>query len=98
MEIHLRFDLSARRSPTRMIAATGPLVPPSSIAPGMIWTQKQIDRANADDPAKVERYLDRQCIKELLEPADVARLALWLASDEARRCSGQTFILDGGVV
>ena len=32
------------------------------------------------------------------DPADVARMALWLASDEARRCSGQTFIIDGGVV
>lgn len=77
----------------------GPLrIRVNSIAPGMIWTQKQIDRARADDPAKFDRYLDRQCIKEHLQPEDVARLALWLASDEARRCAGQTFILDGGVV
>ena len=69
-----------------------------SIAPGMIWTQKQTARAKAEDPAKVQSYLDRQCIKELLEPADVARLALWLASSEARHCTGQTFVLDGGVV
>jgi D-xylose 1-dehydrogenase len=52
----------------------------------------------ADDPAKFERYLDRQCIKEHLAPADVARMALWLASSEARHCAGQTFIVDGGVV
>ena len=77
----------------------GPLnIRVNSIAPGMIWTPKQIARANQDDPAKFDRYLDRQCIKEHLEPADVARMALWLASDESRRCSGQTFILDGGVV
>ena len=77
----------------------GPLgIRVNSIAPGMIWTQKQIDRARADDPAKFDRYLDRQCIKEHLQPEDVARLALWLASEEARRCAGQTFILDGGVV
>ena len=68
------------------------------IAPGMIWTEKQSARAQADDPAKLARYLDRQCIKEPLDPADVARLALWLASDEARRCAGQTFVVDGGVV
>lgn len=68
------------------------------IAPGMIWTEKQSARAQADDPAKLARYLDLQCIKEPLDPADVARLALWLASDEARRCAGQTFVVDGGVV
>jgi D-xylose 1-dehydrogenase len=84
------------KSLARELGATGIRV--NSIAPGMIWTSKQIARAKADDPAKLERYLERQCIKELLEPADVARLALWLASDEARHCAGQTFILDGGVV
>ena len=70
----------------------------NSIAPGMIWTEKQIERAKADDPAKFQSYLDRQCIKHLLEPADIARLALWLASAESRHASGQTYILDGGVV
>lgn len=70
----------------------------NAIAPGMIWTQKQIDRAMADDPRKFERYLDRQCLKEHLEAADIARMALWLASGESRHCAGQTFIVDGGVV
>ncbi|MGL4324220.1 MAG: SDR family NAD(P)-dependent oxidoreductase [Beijerinckiaceae bacterium] len=70
----------------------------NAIAPGMIWTEKQIARAHADDPAKFARYLERQCIKEHLDAADVARLALWLASSESRRCAGQTFIVDGGVV
>jgi NAD(P)-dependent dehydrogenase (short-subunit alcohol dehydrogenase family) len=70
----------------------------NSIAPGMIWTEKQISRAKADDPAKFDRYLDRQCIKEHLDASDVARLALWLSSKESRRCAGQTFIVDGGVV
>lgn len=77
----------------------GPLgIRVNSIAPGMIWTDKQIARAKADDPAKFDRYLDRQCIKEHLDAADVARLALWLASAESRRCAGQTYIVDGGVV
>jgi NAD(P)-dependent dehydrogenase (short-subunit alcohol dehydrogenase family) len=68
------------------------------IAPGMIWTRKQTERAALTDPGKRESYLQRQCIKEPLDAGDVARLVVWLASGESRRCSGQTFIVDGGVV
>lgn len=70
----------------------------NSIAPGWVLTEKQVARANAEDPSKFKSYLDRQCLKEHLEPDDVARLALWLASGESRRCTGQTFVLDAGVV
>lgn len=70
----------------------------NSIAPGWVLTEKQIARAEATDPSKFQAYLDRQCLKEHLEPADIARLALWLASNESRRCTGQTFIVDAGVV
>jgi NAD(P)-dependent dehydrogenase (short-subunit alcohol dehydrogenase family) len=68
------------------------------IAPGWVLTEKQVARARATDPGKFDAYLQRQCLKEHIEPADIARLALWLASDESRRCTGQTFILDAGVV
>jgi NAD(P)-dependent dehydrogenase (short-subunit alcohol dehydrogenase family) len=70
----------------------------NSVAPGWVLTEKQIARANAEDPAKFKAYLDRQCLKEHLEPADVAKLALWLSSAESQRCTGQTFVLDAGVV
>lgn len=31
------------------------------------------------------------------EPADIAAMAVWLASDEARFVSGQFFTVDGGL-
>jgi D-xylose 1-dehydrogenase len=38
----------------------------------------------------------RQCLKDLVMPDDVARMALWLASDDSRMCSAQSFVVDGG--
>jgi D-xylose 1-dehydrogenase len=64
------------------------------IAPGRTMTE----RAQQDglDPAFVEQTLARQAVKSLVMPEDIARLALWLASDDARIMSGQTIIADGG--
>ena len=67
------------------------------IAPGWVLTPRQVNRAMATAPEKFAQYLDRQCLKEHLAPADIARLALWLAADDSR-LHGQTYILDGGVV
>jgi NAD(P)-dependent dehydrogenase (short-subunit alcohol dehydrogenase family) len=38
----------------------------------------------------------QQAIKERVEPADLAALVAFLASDDARLITGQTFICDGG--
>jgi NAD(P)-dependent dehydrogenase (short-subunit alcohol dehydrogenase family) len=40
--------------------------------------------------------MDRQCLKEKLYPADVARLVLWLAADDSRLVTSQSFVVDGG--
>lgn len=70
----------------------------NSIAPGWILTERQVVRAKAVYPEKFASYLDRQCLKEFLLPADVARMALWLTADDSRLVTGQTFVVDGGVV
>ena len=84
------------KSLARELGADGIRV--NCVAPGMIWTEKQTSRAARDDPAKLQSYLARQCIKEPLDADDVARMVLWLASAESRHCAGQTYIVDGGVV
>ncbi len=68
------------------------------IAPGWILTERQVTSAQATAPEKFAAYLERQCLKRHLAPDDVARLVLWLALDDSRMATGQTFILDGGVV
>jgi len=70
----------------------------NSIAPGWILTERQLNRAKAIYPDKFNDYLTRQCLKEFLLPPDVARMALWLSADDSRLVTGQTFVVDGGVV
>jgi NAD(P)-dependent dehydrogenase (short-subunit alcohol dehydrogenase family) len=37
-----------------------------------------------------------QVLKEKVYPADIARMALFLASDDSRLISAQNFVVDGG--
>jgi NAD(P)-dependent dehydrogenase (short-subunit alcohol dehydrogenase family) len=69
----------------------------NAIAPGWVLTERQKEKLR-DDPGKSVRYLERQCLKQHLQPFDIAELALWLCADESRLCTGQVFTLDGGVV
>ncbi|KMW58326.1 putative L-arabinose 1-dehydrogenase [Candidatus Rhodobacter oscarellae] len=70
----------------------------NAIAPGWILTDRQVSRARAVLTHKFEEYLQKQCLKEFLLPPDVARMALFLCADDSRMITGQTMIVDGGVV
>ena len=41
---------------------------------------------------------ERQCLKRRLMPEDVARVALFLASEESSAITGQSYVVDGGWV
>jgi len=83
------------KSLARELGADGIRV--NAIAPGWVITDRQRAKLDAD-PGKSARYLERQCLKRHLQPGDIAELALWLCADESRLCTGQTFVLDGGVI
>jgi len=38
----------------------------------------------------------RQCLKRRLVPDEIARFAIFLASDEASACTNQHYVVDGG--
>ena len=40
--------------------------------------------------------MQAQCLKEKLYPPDIARMVLWLASDDSRLVTAQNFVVDGG--
>jgi NAD(P)-dependent dehydrogenase (short-subunit alcohol dehydrogenase family) len=65
------------------------------IVPGAIATERQ--RALWLSPEKERQFLEQQCLKFRLSEDDVARTALFLASDEARGITGQNLIVDAGL-
>jgi D-xylose 1-dehydrogenase len=66
----------------------------NSVMPGWTMTQRQIDLWLTPEAEKT--LLERQCLKRKLYPDDVARLVLFLASDDSSGCTNQNYIIDGG--
>jgi D-xylose 1-dehydrogenase len=64
------------------------------VIPGWIMTQRQLDLWLT--PEAEAQLLTMQTLKTKLVPADVARMVLWLASDDSRMCSAQLWVVDGG--
>jgi NAD(P)-dependent dehydrogenase (short-subunit alcohol dehydrogenase family) len=67
----------------------------NAIAPGLVLTEKQ-RRLWFSDDAKLAAAVARQAIPVSIEPADIARLALFLASDDSRMITKQTIAVNGG--
>ncbi|AYG04097.1 SDR family NAD(P)-dependent oxidoreductase [Gryllotalpicola protaetiae] len=64
------------------------------IIPGWVMTPRQLSHWVGD--AERAKIMAAQCLPELLYPADVARLMLWLAADDSRLCTAQSWVVDGG--
>ena len=68
----------------------------NALMPGAVMTERQLRLWITEEDKR--HILGQQCLKELLEPADVARFALFLAADDSAMCTNQTHIVDGGWV
>ncbi|MBL0405555.1 SDR family oxidoreductase [Microvirga aerilata] len=64
------------------------------IIPGWVMTQRQLDLWVTPEAEK--EIEQKQCLKSKVYPADIARMALWLAAEDSRMCTNQTFVVDGG--
>jgi len=67
----------------------------NAIVPGAIVTERQ--KALWTTPEAEREFLDQQCLKFRLGEEDVARTALFLASDEARGITGHSLVVDAGL-
>lgn len=66
----------------------------NTISPGWVMTERQIKLwLNEAGEADIQR---NQCLPDKLQPSDVARMALFLASDDAAMCTAQEFKVDAG--
>jgi NAD(P)-dependent dehydrogenase (short-subunit alcohol dehydrogenase family) len=68
----------------------------NAIAPGWIMTQRQIEKWVT--PEGEAELMQRQCLKRKLQPDEVARFTVFLASEEASACTNQQYVVDGGWV
>jgi glucose 1-dehydrogenase len=68
----------------------------NGIAPGAIRTD--INRAAWEEPQAREALLKLIPYRRIGEPGDVARAAVWLASDDSDYVVGTTLFVDGGMM
>lgn len=66
----------------------------NTVIPGAVRTPRQ--QALWHNPEEEARILAGQCMPERVEMQDVAALALFLASNNARHCSGREYFVDAG--
>lgn len=66
----------------------------NTVSPGWVMTQRQITMwLNAEGEADIQR---NQCLPDKLQPSDVARMVLFLASADGAMCTAQEFKVDAG--
>jgi NAD(P)-dependent dehydrogenase (short-subunit alcohol dehydrogenase family) len=63
------------------------------VAPGNVRTPRQLKWYTPEGEAEI---VAQQCLKGRIEPRDVAALVLFLASDDARFCTGHEYWIDAG--
>jgi NAD(P)-dependent dehydrogenase (short-subunit alcohol dehydrogenase family) len=50
------------------------------------------------NPDSERELMTRQCLKRKLEPDDIARVVLFMASEQSSAMTNQSYIVDGGWV
>lgn len=68
----------------------------NNLAPGMVLTP--MNQAAIDDPKVREQQVQSIPWKRAARPEEIAKLALYLASDDSDYATGQSYVLDGGLM
>ncbi|MEZ5537978.1 MAG: SDR family oxidoreductase [Thiolinea sp.] len=68
----------------------------NTVVPGWIMTERQKELWVTEEA--ITRHKQRQCLPELIEPVYVARMVLFLASDDARMCTANNYMVEAGSI
>jgi D-xylose 1-dehydrogenase len=66
----------------------------NTLVPGWIMTERQL--THWVGPVESKLIDEQQALKGRVYPVDIARMAMFLASDDSRMISAQDFVVDGG--
>ena len=66
------------------------------VVPGWVMTDRQQELWTT--PEALEKHRDRQCLPDLIDPIYLARMVLFLASDQSAMCSASNYMVDAGSI
>ena len=68
----------------------------NTVVPGWIMTDRQKELWAT--PEALESHRARQCLPDLIDPVYVARMVVFLASDDAAMCSANNYMVEAGSI
>ena len=68
----------------------------NTVVPGWIMTERQ--KKLWVTPESLKYQQKRQCLPDLIEPVYVARMVLFLASDDSLMCTGNNYMVEAGSI
>ena len=68
----------------------------NAVVPGWVMTERQKELWAT--PEALAAHRERQCLPDLIEPEYVARMVLFLASDDAAMCTASNYMVEAGSI
>lgn len=68
----------------------------NTVVPGWVMTARQKELWAT--PEALERHRENQCLPDLIEPVYLARMILFLASDDAAMCTANNYMVEAGSI
>jgi NAD(P)-dependent dehydrogenase (short-subunit alcohol dehydrogenase family) len=68
----------------------------NTVVPGWVMTERQ--KQLWATPEALDRHLKRQCLPDPIEPDYLARMVLFLASDDSAMCTANNYMVEAGSI